>query len=126
MNELENEEKKIYATIYQYYPANIDRFSPEFDAAPEHKALLNKLRLSEHDTRWNEFVTLLKENRDYDTLNRTIFGFPIPCFKANIYLKANGEKYEIVFYISIILEYFAFRTEHIFDNLLLKEELTIR
>ena len=116
MIENKGEEKRIFDVISAYYPVNVDRYSQEFDASKEHKALLYKLKKSSEDRRWDEFIELVRSNKDYDIIDCSTFGFPIPCFKANIYLTKGNDRYEIVFYVSIILDYYAFRTELLFNE----------
>ncbi|HEY4291338.1 MAG TPA: hypothetical protein VGN00_29755 [Puia sp.] len=116
MIENKGEEKRIFDAISIYYPVNIDRYSQEFDVSKEHKTLLDKLKKASGDRRWEEFIALARSNKYYDIMDCSTFGFPIPCFKANIYLTTGNDRYEIVFYVSIILDYYAFRTELLFNE----------
>lgn len=116
MSENKGEEKRIFDAISIYYPANVDRYSEEFDVSKEHKALLDKLKEASDDRRWEEFIDLVRSNKDYDIVDCSTFGFPIPCFKANIYLTKGNDRYQIAFYVSIILDYYAFKTELLFNE----------
>lgn len=116
MPNIQNQEENIYETIYKYYPVNIDRYSTEYDVSMEHKSLLERLEIAGRDLRWRKFLKLVQRNNNYDVLDRSIFAFPIPCFKANIYLQSEGQRYELVFYVSIISEYYAFRIDRLFNE----------
>jgi len=111
-----NEEKEILDTIYKYYPKNVDRYNPEYDTSGEHIALMYKLKTAAGDLRWNDFLSQLQTIQNLDIFDCSTFAFPIPCFKVNIYINNEIGKHEIVFFISIIADYYALTYTRLYND----------
>jgi hypothetical protein len=103
----------IINDLYKYYPRGISLYEEGYNRTPEHQRLLQKLEAARLDRRWQQFMQELNELHGYSVQDTNIFAFPIPCFKANVYFTKADKDYEVVFYVSILLPFYAFRLKEL-------------
>jgi len=85
--------------------------------SPSYPCLKERLEKARSDSRWTEFKDCIREgNGVVKLLDMTIYIPPTACFKSILTLDTGIKKYMLVFYISIISDYYAYKTKAIYTE----------
>lgn len=83
-------------------------------------ALAEALKRAQQDTRWDEFRKCVRSNvaNNIIILDRSTFAFSTACYKLELAINLEGgKKYIVIFYISIIADYYAYKISEVFTEI---------
>lgn len=104
--------KALFKTAESHY--HLDYLTKDLLNSPP--ALAQALKRAQLDTRWDEFKKYIKNNKGGDIIihDRSTYAISTACFKIEITLNLeNGKRYIVIFYISIIADYYAYKISEV-------------
>ncbi|MFT4019663.1 MAG: hypothetical protein QM668_22055 [Agriterribacter sp.] len=104
---------------YKFYPQNLWDYDPRYKTSEEHINMLKTIKANKKKLKWNPFLNALKEefsNKEYFIEDRSIISKKDPCFKGSLEKKVNGYRLTLVYFISLLDNYYTIYYENPFPD----------